>query len=144
MRFKPKTKRDVIHFKVKPKRSSCLYFNVWIYPTHKAMVAEWPDMQDAEAFCSPLLRIKYSKPMKAKTLPVCGDVCFNKEYMPYPVVIHEFGHAAFAWARRKKLKLNTSDWFDDMPQEEQLLQAQMEMVFRFFEKLKELDKRKTV
>lgn len=113
-RGKPKP----IKFRVYPD-GQFLYAEVFIWPTKKAMYATSPIPRNYEARCGG--RELYVIPPKRKgraqrvrKMGLFAELHFHKRALGIEVVSHEFTHAAFCWAERRKLDLNEAvsqhDW----------------------------------
>lgn len=66
-------------------------------------------------------------------LPQLGIVNLHRRRLGMVVLSHEFGHAAFAWAKRKRLP-GTFAGREDMDVEELVLHAHSEMLRQFMER----------
>ena len=120
--------------------SRYLYYDVNIWSHKKDMIAclrEWGMRGKCEAACCSIRREECRDNGTVRLLPNLGTIHLIKEYMPYPVIIHEIGHAAIEWGRRKYLNFNMTmeAGFTEVEEgEERILHAQSKMLFEFYTK----------
>lgn len=117
--------------------SRYLYFTVHVWAKKRGMIKflRSTGMKGpAEAVC---MGVRREDASTARLLPHIGYICFHAEYIPYPVIIHELGHAAIEWGRRKKLNIDMNlNGFTEVSQdEERILRAQESMCYYLMEKL---------
>jgi hypothetical protein len=98
--------KSPLTFRVYPERKS-LYVVVNVWPTKKAMYAHRPLNRNHEASCTGTTRIVV--PPRGSTSRTWkrgefAEVNFYRGALGVGVVSHEFTHAAFCWAERRKLK----------------------------------------
>jgi hypothetical protein len=127
-----------IKFRIYPGRRDGhgMYVQVRIFATHREMLialrAEGRVTGDryankTDGVMQSFKRQKVKADGSVRTAPIVGVVSLYKRRLSTEVVVHEFAHAAFAWAARKRL---TGD-FKHMAVEEQFCYALGRMVARF-------------
>lgn len=134
--MRKKIKDPDFEIKVYPE-SKYLYFTVCIWKHKKDMlefVKSYGMRGKCEAVC---MGIRRECAETQALLPHCGVICFHTKYMPYPAIVHEFGHAALEWGRRKRMKIDmemNTGFERASDHEERILHTQSKMLFEFYEK----------
>lgn len=75
---------------------------------------------------------KYNARGQWRTSACIGRVNLYRRGIDTEVVVHEFGHAMFAWGERKNLLAKAAERHNDLTAEEQLCYVLGRMVNRFF------------
>ena len=106
MRPRKPVAKPLVAFRVYPE-NRFLYAVVNIWPTKKAMYQHKPLGRNHEASCSGITRIVVA-PRGSKTRQrkrgEFAEINFYRGALGVGVVSHEFTHATFCWAERRKLK----------------------------------------
>ena len=101
-------KKKLISFRVRPEDKS-LYALINIWPTKRAMYEHKPLSRTHQALCMGVTIIDVS-PKKSKKpnrkRGIFAELNFYRNGIGTEVISHEFTHAAFCWAERRKLDLS--------------------------------------
>lgn len=97
-------KAQPLTFRIYPD-GAFLYVVVNIWPTKKAMYAHGTTVHNYEATCGGRSVFRFSGERWRKT-GMFAELNFTRRALGVEIVSHEFTHAGFCWAERRKLNLN--------------------------------------
>jgi len=116
--------------------SKYLYFEAIVWKNKSDMTREIK-AAGVKGGCAAICMSCRREDKNRKLLPHLGWIHLNARDMPYPITIHELGHAAIEWGRRKHFDINMkmeSGFTLVEDGEERILRALSNMSFAFFEK----------
>jgi hypothetical protein len=109
-----------VSIRVVPVEGESLYASCYVWPTKRAMYRHRPLERNHEASTTDL-----DGWVSGRRSPRFAELNFYRGALGVEVVTHEFGHAAHAWARRKRIRL-------DLDAEERFCYALGAMVRQFY------------
>lgn len=135
-----------VTFRVYPRRSRRgLYVLVRVFATQRELVRTIrtenrregvDDVTESDVQGLMQTRRTWAGP-RMRLLPSIGVVNLHRARLGIVVVTHEFGHAMFEWANRKRLWKHLSSG-NTMPVEERILHAQSEMIRQYMARAEKL------
>ena len=91
-----------------PEEGSSLYVRALVFARRRDMVRHWRDSGSAlfgRAQCQAMQVTHYDKKKRPRMLPIVAELSFWRKEIGMGTVSHECTHAAFAWARRRRLRV---------------------------------------